>query len=102
MGRSVQIESTKHPSNYDQVETLFMKKWKNNSGVLKDIILSEEGGRFYHEQNYNVIIDISKEELDNLPNGYFWESYSTLNYLSQINNVLNIQLRNLLTLIEIS
>ena len=65
------------------------------------MILSEEGGRFYHEQNHNYIIEIEPQELEELPEGYFWIDYGTLNYMIQINNCLNIQLRNLLSLIEI-
>ena len=65
------------------------------------MILSEEGGRFYHEQNHNYIIEIEPQELEELPEGYFWIYYGTLNYMIQINNCLNIQLRNLLSLIEI-
>lgn len=101
MGPTIQIESTKNISDYNRIEKLFVEKWEKKSGIIKSIILSEEGGRFYHEQNYNVIIDISENDLGEIPEGYFWESYSTLNYLSQINNVLNIQLRNLLALIDI-
>ncbi len=66
-----------------------------------DTILSEEGGRFYQEQNRNVIIEISKDEIDTLPKGYVWSDYGTLNIMMQINNVLNIQLRNMLSFLEI-
>jgi oxidase EvaA len=65
------------------------------------VVLSEEGGRFYHEQNRNVIIELDKDELDEVPDGYFWVNYRTLNQLVQINNCLNIQLRNLLSLLEV-
>ena len=67
---------------------------------MVDVILSEEGGRFYHEQNNNVIIEINANELLELPEDYIWVSYATLNYLVQVNNCLNIQLRNLLSLIK--
>ena len=69
--------------------------------IILDVFLSEEGGRFYHEQNRNVIIKIADDELKQLPEGYFWVNYSTLNYMIQINNCLNIQLRNLLSLLKI-
>ena len=36
-----------------------------------------------------------------LPKGYVWSDYGTLNILTQINNCLNIQLRNLLSLLEL-
>lgn len=81
-------------------DKLFDKKLKNKENVLFDTLLSEEGGRFYHEQNRNVIIEISKDELTELPEGYFWVGYGTLKNLVQINNCLNIQLRNLLSVLE--
>ena len=85
----------------DEVTKLFWKKLEKNEGVLVDTILSEEGGRFYQEQNRNVIIEISKDEIDTLPKGYVWSDYGTLNIMMQINNVLNIQLRNMLSFLEI-
>ena len=83
------------------VSKLFWRKLKNNTGVLSDVLLSEEGGRFYQEQNRNVIISIQKDELPVIPEGYVWSDYGTLNILTQINNCLNIQLRNLLSILEI-
>ena len=56
---------------------------------------------FYQEENRNVILLIEKKELEPIPMGYVWSDYGTLNLLTQINNCLNIQLRNLLSLLEI-
>ena len=44
------------------------------------------GGRIYLEQNRNVIIMIEKSEVPELPAGYVWSDYGTLNILTQINN----------------
>lgn len=85
----------------DCVSRLFWSRLKSNTGVLSDVLLSEEGGRFYQEQNRNVIISIKKDELPAIPEGYVWSDYGTLNILTQINNCLNIQLRNLLSILEI-
>ena len=38
---------------------------------------------------------------EELPEGYFWASYQTLNILIQFNNCLNIQLRNLISILTI-
>lgn len=85
----------------DCVSRLFWDRLKKKTGVLSDVLLSEEGGRFYQEQNRNVIISINKDELPTIPEGYVWSDYGTLNILTQINNCLNIQLRNLLSILEI-
>lgn len=101
IGPSVQWEPTHYLYNDNEVEKLFRKKYESKKDVMIDVILSEEGGRFYHEQNNNVIVEIDADELQTLPEDYIWVEYATLNYLVQVNNCLNIQLRNLLSLIKI-
>ncbi len=101
IGPSVQWEPTHYLYNDNEVEKVFRKHYENKRGIMIDVILSEEGGRFYHEQNNNVIIEIDPVELEVLPEEYIWVEYATLNYLVQVNNCLNIQLRNLLSLIKI-
>lgn len=98
LGPSVQREYISREEK-DIVDKLFDKKLESKENVLFDTLLSEEGGRFYCEQNRNVIIEINKDEL-NLPDGYYWCDYMTLNLLVQVNNTLNIQLRNLLSVLE--
>ncbi len=85
----------------DPVEMLFFERLEKKKDVIVDTILSEEGGRFYQEENRNVILYIEKKELGEMPPGYVWSDYGTLNILTQVNNCLNIQLRNLLSLLEI-
>jgi len=101
LGPTIQWEPTHYLYEDDEVEKLFRKRMENKEGILIGTILSEEGGRFYHEQNYNYIIEINENDLTVVPDNYFWVSFSTLNYLVQVNNCLNIQLRNLLSLIKI-
>lgn len=101
LGPVVQMEPSNPRNDLDTVESFFMQKLENNEGIIKDVFLSEEGGRFYHEQNRNIIIGINKDEIKELPDGYFWVRYSTLNNIVQYNNFLNIQLRNLITLLDI-
>lgn len=95
IGPSVQHEYINNDEK-DAVYLLFERMLQRRENVLYDVFLSEEGGRFYHEQNRNVLIEIHKEALP-LPKGYFWASYYTLNHLGQFNNTLNIQLRNLIS-----
>ena len=99
LGPTVQREYI-HKGELTDVDKLFDEKLKSKDGVIFDTLLSEEGGRFYHEQNRNVIMEIADDEIDELPPGYFWSDYKTLNTLVQVNNCLNIQLRNLLSVLE--
>ncbi|MBO4952680.1 MAG: NDP-hexose 2,3-dehydratase family protein [Lachnospiraceae bacterium] len=101
IGPTIQWESTHYLYNDDVVEKVFRKAIELNEGILNKVVLSEEGGRFYHEQNNNIIIDINDDAITDLPPDYVWVDYCTLSFLVQVNNCLNIQLRNLLSLLKI-
>ena len=88
-------------SELDYPEQVFIRKLREGRDIIADAILSEEGGRFYQEENRNTIIFVDKDELGEIPKGYIWSDYGTLNILTQVNNCLNIQLRNLLSLVEV-
>ncbi|MCL2016780.1 MAG: NDP-hexose 2,3-dehydratase family protein [Defluviitaleaceae bacterium] len=97
---TVQLERGEQPDN---LAKFMLSSLEKKHKVLYDVVMSEEGGRFYHEQNRNAIIEVDKKDLaDFVPlNGYFWLTYHTLCCLIQTNNVVNIQLRNLLSLLEL-
>ena len=97
LGPSVQEEAG-FESGRDSVATAFFDALEKRKNVLTDVIMSEEGGRFYHEQNRNVIIRTDPEELAYDPEKYIWVTLGSLNGLTQVNNGLNIQLRNLVML----
>ena len=99
IGPSVQMGPRNKPKN--QVEKLLYKRIKTGEGIEFSGMFSEEGGRFYHEQNRNIIMKVNREDIDELPSGYFWVDYQTLNILIQFNNCLNIQLRNLLSILSL-
>lgn len=89
----------------DTIEQLFLDMTGAGAGVSNDVVLSEEGGRFFCEQNRNVVAWLdelpSTLQPQNLPEGYLWLDLATLNLLVRANNVLNIQLRNLISLLDI-
>lgn len=99
LGPTVFLEPV-HDKTSDSVMEQFFIQMKEKSGVIMDCLFSEEGGRFYHEENRNVIIMTDYIPQSELPPGYFWMSYASLNALSQVNNCLNIQLRNLLSILD--
>lgn len=102
LGPVVQMEPTNPGNEMDEIGKLFFTKLEKQEGIRHDIVLSEEGGRFYHEQNRNVIIDLKDcSEIREIPEGYFWIDYATVNQMIQFNNCVNIQLRNLLSLLQI-
>lgn len=100
LGPTVQQEAVAIHQQKDAVIRFFEERLQSGTGVMFDRLLSEEGGRFYHEQNRNILLRVKKDELPELPESYFLLDYRTLNELVQVNNTLNIQLRNLLSLLE--
>lgn len=99
LGPTVQREYISHePAN--EIDALFEAYVKEKKNVLFDVLLSEEGGRFYCEQNRNLIVEVNQKDIPVLPEGYFWVDYYTLNTLIQVNNNVNIQLRNLLSVLR--
>ena len=69
------------------------KKYKK---LLLDVMQSEEGGRFYQEQNRNIIVEVGDDFSLELPENYTWLSYSQMMTLMQFNNYLNVQARSLM------
>ena len=100
LGPSVQREAVALSQREDSITSFFFERLTEGRGVIFDHLLSEEGGRFYHEQNRNILLFVPAEELPPLPEGCFLMDYRTLNRLEQVNNTMNIQLRNLLSLLE--
>ena len=101
LGPIVQLEPSNERNALNPIEEMFLSKLGSGKNILKSVVLSEEGGRFYHEQNRNVIIEIEPEELKELPEDFFWVDFATICSLIQYNNCVNIQLRNLMSLIEL-
>jgi oxidase EvaA len=90
-------------SYVNSIETVPFLKYVLNaqSNQIKfDALLSEEGGRFYHEQNRNLIIEADESFPDELPSTYMWMTLNQLLSFVRFNNYLNIQARSLLAVIE--
>ena len=101
MGPTVQWEPTHDAAGDTDIDKLFRKKIASEEGIVTDVILSEEGGRFYHEQNRNLIIKIKEEELPEIPDDYAWTDLASLSRMIRSGSDLNIQLRNLVSLTDL-
>ena len=65
--------------------------------VLFDTKQSEEGGRFYHEQNRNVIMLLDDEVELGIPENFMWLTLGQIKEFLRFNNYLNIQVRSLIS-----
>lgn len=65
-----------------------------------DTLQSEEGGRFYREQNRSMIIEAKDDFSMEIPENYMWLTLNQINYFLKFNNYLNIQARSLISAIN--
>jgi dTDP-4-dehydro-6-deoxy-alpha-D-glucopyranose 2,3-dehydratase len=65
-----------------------------------DTLQSEEGGRFFKEQNRNMIIEAGPGFPLEVPENYIWMTLNQLNTFLKFNNYLNIQARSLISSIS--
>tara|TARA_A100001015_G_C14961737_1_gene701225 strand:+ start:155 stop:1513 length:1359 start_codon:yes stop_codon:yes gene_type:complete len=81
-------------------DTLFdIVNKKKYLSVEFDTLQSEEGGRFYNEENRNMLIEVDKDfNYDH--KCYKWVTLNQLLYLLNYSNFINIQLRSLISLIN--
>jgi len=78
-----------------------LKQLKTGEGVRYATYQSEEGGRFYREQNRNIIIEADENfDAENLPENFTWMTLNQLQIFIQYNNYLNIQARSLIAAIK--
>ena len=61
-----------------------------------DTLQSEEGGRFYKEQNRNLIVLAEPTFSEVLPENYMWMTLNQMHSFIKFNNYLNIQARSLI------
>ena len=76
-----------------------MESGKKN--ILFDTLQSEEGGRFFQEQNRNMIILADENFDEKIPDNFCWMTLNQLHSFLQYNNYLNIQARSLISLITL-
>jgi dTDP-4-dehydro-6-deoxy-alpha-D-glucopyranose 2,3-dehydratase len=76
----------------------FMEYFTDNSHsrILFDTIQSEEGGRFYHVQNRNMIIEIDQALELELPGNYIWMTLSQMMDFMKY-SMFNIEARSLVS-----
>lgn len=73
-----------------------------NFKIIHKTLQSEEGGRFFKEQNLNMIIESPDDFPIEIPENYCWMTLSQLLLFMKFNNYLNIATRNLLALIPLN
>jgi dTDP-4-dehydro-6-deoxy-alpha-D-glucopyranose 2,3-dehydratase len=68
--------------------------------IVFDTLQSEEGGRFYREQNRNMLVVADETLSNNLPENYIWMTLNQMFTFLKFNNFFNIQARSLIAAIQ--
>jgi oxidase EvaA len=69
--------------------------------IRYDVMLSEEGGRFYKNQNRNLIILVGDHFSLIEPERYRWMTLNQIMQFMQFNNYINIEARSLISILSI-
>lgn len=67
--------------------------------ILIDAMQSEEGGRFFKEQNRNMIVEVDEHFPLEVTENYCWMTLNQILRLIEFNNYLNISARSLISAI---
>ena len=81
------------PDFYDVITTA-------SNTILYDVKQSEEGGRFYHEQNRNMIVEVDDSFPIDTPIRFRWMTLHQIYQFLKFNNYLNIQARSLIAALK--
>ena len=71
----------------------------NAEQIKYEVLLSEEGGRFYKNQNRNMIIEVDDDFNLDIPQNYNWFTLNQLMKFMEYNNNVNIEARSLLSVL---
>lgn len=94
---TLQCLTGKVPSNHEHRPVFYdfiMNAPKDR--IIYDVKQSEEGGRFYHEQNRNMIVEVGDAFPIEVPERYTWMTLEQIYQFLRFNNYLNIQSRSLI------
>jgi oxidase EvaA len=95
---TVSCSNSAYLENTGQSHPMFFEYFNNHKDtkILFDALQSEEGGRFYHLQNRNMIVELSETVNFDLPENYIW---MTLNQMMDFMkySMFNIEARSLVS-----
>lgn len=99
---TVQCLTGNYRKGLNEYEVPFIKEILSapSDKILFKSFQSEEGGRFYQEQNLNIIVEVPDNFTEKIPENYCWITINQLFTFIKFNNYLNIQARSLLAAID--
>lgn len=96
------------PANYDGPDANDLPPFHDlvvnasAENVRFDHLQSEEGGRFYHDQNRYQVIELPEDQdPGEIPKNYTWMTMNQIKRLIKYNNYFNIEVRGLLSCLSV-
>ena len=68
--------------------------------ILVDQLQSEQGARFLHKRNRNIIVEVGEDEELDVKEGYIWASLGQIKELVRYPNVVNMDSRTVISCIN--
>lgn len=68
--------------------------------ILVDQLQSEQGARFLHKRNRNIIVEVGEDEELEVKDGYIWASLGQIKELLRYPNVVNMDSRTVISCIN--
>jgi len=70
--------------------------------IRYDVLQSEEGGRFYHDQNRYLVVEVDAVDCVELPPNYLWMTIRQMKEFIRFNNFLNVEARGLISCLPLA
>ncbi|MFP4472212.1 MAG: NDP-hexose 2,3-dehydratase family protein [Bacteroidales bacterium] len=99
---TVQCLTGNYRKGYNEYDVMFLHEVLNArpEQIWYASRQSEEGGRFYREQNKNMIIEAGSDFPADVPENYIWMTLNQLKVFIKYNNYLNIAARSLIAAVK--
>lgn len=102
MAPTVQCLTGNYRKGKSEYEILYLEAFLNakEENIWYATSQSEEGGRFYHEQNMNMIVEVGNEFQVEVHENYCWMTLNQMLSFVTYNNYLNMAARSLISVIN--
>jgi oxidase EvaA len=100
---TVQCLTGNYRKGFNEYDVPFIEYFLEKKGkVLHSSYQSEEGGRFFEEQNWNICLIVDDTfQTEGHPMNFRWMTLGQLMEFIKYNNYLNIQARSLISLLDL-
>ncbi len=93
---TVSCSNHAHVARLPRRPALFDEVWNPRNQVLLNVVQSEEGGRFYHLRNRNMIVRVPAHRRLDVPDNMMWMSLRQIKEFMRY-GLFNIEARSIIS-----